>query len=374
MTTGPQYSTSAANNTVMDAIAISDSMSPASVDNALRSIGASIGKLTGRQIGLKGATNTPPGSPTAGDRYLVTATATGAWATYENYIAVYVDTASPAWEFVAPDTGAVVAYLDGTFPVLRMYDGTDWGTYINTTTPGHRTGLAISNNSSDSTNDIDIAAGSVASSDTVPVLLTLSSAITKRLDAAWAVGTGNGGLDTGSIANTTYFVWIIARSDTGVVDALFSASATSPTMPASYDLRSAKPVGVFIRSGGSIVQFVLNGENRYTLDVFVRDVSGGTIGTSATLHALSVPNADGIEAIISASAFKSAAGPYVLITDPAQTDTAASSSVHSFFGANGAYGQAALQIGTDSSGQIRSRSDLASVTLNIVTRGWVYNP
>jgi hypothetical protein len=36
-------------------------------------------------------------------------------------------------------------------------------------------------------------------------------------------------------ADTLYYLWIIRRSDTGVVDALFSESATSPTMPTNYD-------------------------------------------------------------------------------------------------------------------------------------------
>ena len=67
--------------------------------------------------------------------------------------------------------------------------------------------------------------------------IVLTSALTKRLDGAWTVGNNNGGVDTGSdgTANAFYYLWIIKRSDTGVVDALFSTSATSPTMPTNYD-------------------------------------------------------------------------------------------------------------------------------------------
>jgi len=78
-------------------------------------------------------------------------------------------------------------------------------------------------------------------------MMTLASGLTKRLDANWAVGTNQGGLDTGSIANTTYYVWLIQRSDTGVVDALFSLSSTSPTMPSNYDRK--RLVGSFSRVG-----------------------------------------------------------------------------------------------------------------------------
>jgi hypothetical protein len=60
-------------------------------------------------------------------------------------------------------------------------------------------GLILSNNVTDATNDIDIAAGVATAYDgTYWRPFELTSAITKRLDAAWAVGTGNGGLDTGS--------------------------------------------------------------------------------------------------------------------------------------------------------------------------------
>jgi len=80
--------------------------------------------------------------------------------------------------------------------------------------------------------------------------LVLASTLTKRLDAAWAVGSGNGGRDTGSIADGTWHVWLIKRSDTGVVDALFSTSATSPTMPSNYDIK--RRIGSVIRTSGTL--------------------------------------------------------------------------------------------------------------------------
>lgn len=136
-------------------------------------------------------------------------------------------------------------------------------------------GLTTSNNVSDATNDIDIAAGTAASDAATPTLITLASALTKRLDAVWAVGTGNGGLDTGSIANGTYHIWLIQRSDTGVVDALFSASATSPTMPTSYDRK--RRIGSIIRASAAILPFTQIG-NRYLLatPVTIRSSTGGS--------------------------------------------------------------------------------------------------
>ena len=47
--------------------------------------------------------------------------------------------------------------------------------------------------------------------------MTLAAAISKTT-SAWAVGTGNGALDTGTIANSTwYHVYVIERTDTGAL-------------------------------------------------------------------------------------------------------------------------------------------------------------
>jgi hypothetical protein len=42
-------------------------------------------------------------------------------------------------------------------------------------------------------------------------------------------------------------MWLIRRSDTGVADVLFSASASSPAMPTNYD--SKRRIGSEIRDG-----------------------------------------------------------------------------------------------------------------------------
>jgi len=126
--------------------------------------------------------------------------------------------------------------------VLREFGATSWR---EKQLGGHLYGLTLANNAVDATNDIDIAAGEVASTESDPVLMVLASAFTKRLDAAWAVGANQGGLDTGSVGNNIYYVWLIQRSDTGVVDALFSLSKTSPTMPANYDRKAL--IGSFAR-------------------------------------------------------------------------------------------------------------------------------
>lgn len=140
------------------------------------------------------------------------------------------------------------------------------------TPKGQIYGLTLSNNASDATNDIDIAAGEAANDGTVPYLMALGSTLTKRLDAGWSVGNNQGGLDTGSIANATYHLWLIQRSDTGVVDALFSLSSTSPTMPTNYDRK--RRLGAVVRTGAAIVSFKQNG-GRFMLAA-VQSIYSGT--------------------------------------------------------------------------------------------------
>ena len=60
---------------------------------------------------------------------------------------------------------------------------------------------------------------------------------------------GAGGLDTGSIANSTwYYLYLIASSRAEIYALLASASATAPTMPAGYHLK--RLIGA-IRTNGS---------------------------------------------------------------------------------------------------------------------------
>lgn len=114
---------------------------------------------------------------------------------------------------------------------------------------GYVFGLTATTNGGSPSNNIDIAVGVAARYDSPYTLITLASAITKNTANSWAVGTGNGSLDTGAIANSTYYGYLIQRSDTGVVDVLTSLSSTAPTMPANYDRRSPA-LFTFTRTAG----------------------------------------------------------------------------------------------------------------------------
>jgi hypothetical protein len=93
----------------------------------------------------------------------------------------------------------------------------------------------IANNSTDAEHDLDIGASRLWVSNGTDELLIDFAARIKRIDAAWAAGTNQGGLDTGTVANNTwYYVYAIYNPTTNVADYLLSASATSPTLPSGY--------------------------------------------------------------------------------------------------------------------------------------------
>ena len=146
-------------------------------------------------------------------------------------------------------------------------------------------GLTLANNSTDATNDIDVGIGT-ARDATNAQDMTLAAALTKQLDAAWAVGTNQGGLDTGTIANGTYHIWLIKRTDLSATDVLFSTSVSAPTMPSGYTLK--RRIGSIIRSAGAIRDSNQIG-NFFQFPTPSLDVDTTTLGTASTNFTLSVP-------------------------------------------------------------------------------------
>lgn len=165
---------------------------------------------------------------------------------------------------------------------LLRSDGTSWHAIVepvSTTTPvprGYYSGLELSIDAIDTDHDIEIAAG-VARDDGNDANMDVSAAFTKRIDAAWAVGDTNGGMDTGAVAaDSLYYVWLIRRSDTGVVDALFSLSASAPTMPSNYDQK--RRIG-FVRTDGSsnLIPFTFSKDGVYVWEHAPPTTSGSSI-------------------------------------------------------------------------------------------------
>ncbi len=93
----------------------------------------------------------PPGSPADGERYLVAASATGAWAGKDGTIAAWQD---GAWGFYAPKEGWLAWIADED--ILLVFDGASW-----TGAATQNAALMGVNTTADATNKLAVASGAV---------------------------------------------------------------------------------------------------------------------------------------------------------------------------------------------------------------------
>jgi hypothetical protein len=242
---------------------------------------------------------------------------------------------------------------------------------------GHLWGLTLSNNSGDPTNDIDIAAG-VAVSDDGTYVMRLTSGLIKRLDAAWAAGTNQGMLDTGSIANDVYHVFLIGNPTTGAVDVVCSASASLTAAPSGYTKK--RHIGTIERASNALRTFLQDGDTFWLKDP-VMPIDATNPGTSAVTRTLTgIPDGIAVEAILNVVVTDNAqsGGCYLSsldVDDEAASSTAAPLAQVSWANTGGAtLASGQVRARTNTSAQIRSRLNAsgASTVLRIVVLGWVY--
>lgn len=160
---------------------------------------------------------------------------------------------------------------------------------------GFIAGLTLSTAGSSAT--LSVAAGEAADS-TNAALMQLSSALSKTT-SAWALGTAAGGLDTGAIANSTWYHWyLIRRPDTGVVDVVFSTSASAPTLPTNYT--QYRRIGAMKTNGSAQwTSFKQYGDDFYW-DTPVLDVNASAVAASA-LTTFTVPTGVKVKPMLSVS-------------------------------------------------------------------------
>jgi hypothetical protein len=233
---------------------------------------------------------------------------------------------------------------------------------------GHIGGLLMSNNATDANNDIDISAGEAVDSSR-SFLMQLASTMTKRLDAAWAVGTGNGGLFSGAKAiSTWYHVHLIRKTSDGSIDAGFDTSVTAANIPAGYvgyrhigsvRTNSAGNIEAFLayETGGGGLRVMWSSP---TLDIDLTN----TLTTTARTDAIHVPTGYAVDALLNIFSVDTVSGYQIYISSPDVTDSAASSTAAPLAttGASTSNSMSVqVSVMTNASGQIRSRANLATV-------------
>lgn len=233
-------------------------------------------------------------------------------------------------------------------------------------------GLGLSNNAGAPNTKIDVAAGMAMDSTNAALMVYAGG----TLDCGT---TGANGLDTGALANSTwYHVFLIAIAG-GARALLASTSATVPAMPGTYTLK--RRLGSFKTDGSAhILAFVQDGD-LFQWNAIVNDIGATNPGTAAVTRTLSVPSGVNVVALVQLGITTTSGGGVAaaLLSDLALTaptpGTSGFADLSSAYSGVGGVLNAYVprQVRTNLSSQIRSQitfSD-ANVKLTINTIGWI---
>lgn len=223
---------------------------------------------------------------------------------------------------------------------------------------------------------MNIGAGQVQSS-LLNASITLSSAMGKTT-AAWSAGTGNGGLDTGAIANNTWYHWyVIMRPDTSVVDIAFSTSASAPTTGGNIPTAYTKfhRIGSTKTNGAGQWTPIYSVGDRFNWAAVVQDYDNNTHAGAAVLQALTIPTGVSMRPMINfAQEFASSAQSLYVWSPLAGTTNAVGERVFtinsSSVGAGWGVGYTE-SIRSDTSGRIYFQAGAALTNVDIYTSGWI---
>ncbi|ACE92033.1 hypothetical fusion protein [Rhizobium etli CIAT 652] len=236
---------------------------------------------------------------------------------------------------------------------------------------GYLFGGEISNNATDLTNDLDIAAGVAATDDSTPALMDFT-AVTRQLDVAY--GTGNGGRFDSAIADGTWHIFACTNGSDVAIGMSQSLNPTSaPNYPAGYT--KYRRLGSRVRISGAWRRVVQRGARHMLLDPLPQN-GGSAIGTttSAALFALSgIPTGIEVDVLFEASYTSTAVSAGALLSSPLVNDSvpgignAGVTIGHVQVASQ--YAAGSVRIRTNTSGQIRHRAGAAG-NLYIAVHGW----
>jgi hypothetical protein len=232
-------------------------------------------------------------------------------------------------------------------------------------------GLILSNDAGDVDHDIAIAVGSARDSTNV-ISLVLPSIITKQIDASWAAGTSAGGMDTGSVATSqTYYQYLIRKDSDASIDALFSLSATAPTMPAGYTYKR-RIMTIRTDSSSKIIPFNQDGDE-VTFKQPINDFAlAGLASANRIGYALSVPPLMKAKVCAIIRQGGTAGGYNFWIGNSSRTDGTPSDTncEGKFYNTNECVTITAA-IMTDATSKIYARGNFVAIGLILFSLGWI---
>lgn len=232
---------------------------------------------------------------------------------------------------------------------------------------GYKYGGVLSNSSGDSNHDIDVTAGAFRdAADAADISL---SAITKRIDATWSAGTGNGGRasSVSLSSNTWYHVFAIIVG--GNADVGFDTSITASNLVTDHSATAYRYLGSVRTNGSSNITAFNQYGNRF--DWVDPPLSySGSQNTTAGTRTMTVPTGLSVKALLTVAGTD---GHSIYVSSLNQSNeapntTAAPLTTYDDNVAN--RGANPIDVMTNTSGQVRTRSTGSTSTLRIVTRGW----
>lgn len=293
-------------------------------------------------------------------------------------------------------TGTNITTAAGDWGIFEEYASGDWrmigyvrasGAALVASLPrGYIDGCKLSNGT-DTTNDINITAGTCRDS-TNTADIVIATALGKQLDANWTVGgtTGTplGGRNSAAgIADGTYHVYAVRTAASSAADIYFykgvagtdaEASATYSAMLTALQAESggtlyvyARRLGSIVRASSTLFQFVQRGDNfEYnTPQIAYTSAPGSTNAVTATLSTAPL----GIATQVNVTIGQAGAGDIAYASALTQSDQSPSTGASPLTSiAIASHG--AKSVWTDTSGRIRYRSNDASTTLNILVNGY----
>ena len=264
---------------------------------------------------------------------------------------------------------------DGAGGTNRKVAASRIATYIDAGLPrGYLSGMGLAN-ATDTAHDITVGIGEVRDNANAADII-LASAFTKRIDATWASGSGNGGLASGvSIAtNTWYHVHAIIVS--GSTDIGFDTSITAANLVANNSASAFRRIGAVLTDGSSnILNFIQDGDE-FIFKAQIVNINATAIGTARVTQAVSAPLGVQTRAILGLVGQVANAnnGVRVTLTHPDVTDATPTSQNANNAGENssdnnGTFASGTHIVLTNTSSQIAIRQDYNS-SLSMNTNGY----
>jgi len=216
----------------------------------------------------------------------------------------------------------------------------------------------------------------IACDSTGSRMMKLVAALTKTT-GAWAAGSAVGGLDTGAIANNTWYHFFqIERPDTGAVDVCFSTSVNGPTLgvniPAAFT--SSRRIGAMKTNASSQWTLFFQLGDEFLWDVPVQDIANVTAGTVLVPFALpSIPLGIRVNALLNIGGIAQAGGDGRILIVPG--DVTGVNSPASYSG--GAYPTANNQswskviLRTNTIQQVKACGVVGTAAIYMGVEGWI---